>query len=128
LVGPTKQGDIYVLDRRDGTPLLPITELPAPGGAIPEDFTAPTQPVTELTFRPERLEGRDMWGLTMLDQMVCRIRLKQLRYVGMYTPPSVEGTLVYPGNFGTFNWGSIAVDPERMVMFGMPTYLAFTSQ
>ena len=128
LVGPTKQGDIYVLDRRDGSPLLPITELPAPGGAIPEDFTAPTQPITELTFRPERLEGRNMWGLTMFDQMVCRIRLKQLRYDGMYTPPSVEGTLVYPGNFGTFNWGSVAVDPERMVMFGMPTYLAFTSQ
>jgi len=128
LVGPTKQGDIYVLDRRDGSPLLPITELPAPGGAIPEDFTAPTQPITELTFRPDRLEGRDMWGLTMFDQMVCRIRLKQLRYDGIYTPPSVEGTLVYPGNFGTFNWGSIAVDPQRMVMFGMPTYLAFTSQ
>lgn len=128
LIGPTKQGDIYVLDRRNGNPLQSITELPAPGGAIPEDFTSPTQPVTALTFRPERLEGRDMWGVTMFDQMVCRIRLKQLKYDGMYTPPSLEGTLVYPGNFGTFNWGSVAVDPERMVMFGMPTYLAFTSR
>ncbi|HEX5934447.1 MAG TPA: PQQ-binding-like beta-propeller repeat protein, partial [Pseudorhizobium sp.] len=82
LVGPTKQGDIYVLDRRNGEPLLPITEQPAPGGAIPEDFTAPTQPVTALTFRPRPLDGRDMWGITMFDQMVCRIRLKQLKYEG----------------------------------------------
>lgn len=50
LVGPTKQGDIYVLDRRTGEPLLPITEEPAPGGAIPEDFTSPTQPTTALSF------------------------------------------------------------------------------
>ncbi|SIQ12448.1 quinoprotein glucose dehydrogenase [Rhizobium sp. RU35A] len=128
LVGPTKQGDIYVLDRRTGEPLQPIREIPAPGGAIPEDHSAPTQPVTALTFRPRTLEGRDMWGVTMFDQMVCRIRLKQLKYEGQYTPPSLQGTLVYPGNFGTFNWGSVAVDPERMVMFGMPTYLAFTSQ
>jgi quinoprotein glucose dehydrogenase len=128
LVGPTKQGDIYVLDRRTGAPLQPIEEIPAPGGAIPEDFTAPTQPITQLTYRPPTLQGRDMWGITMFDQMVCRIRLKQLRYEGQYTPPSLEGTIVYPGNFGTFNWGSVAVDPERMVMFGMPTYLAFISQ
>ncbi|MBT9369120.1 glucose/quinate/shikimate family membrane-bound PQQ-dependent dehydrogenase [Rhizobium sp. CSW-27] len=128
LVGPTKQGDIYVLDRRTGEPLRPIREIPAPGGAIPEDTTSPTQPITALTFRPRTLEGRDMWGVTIFDQMVCRIRLKQLKYEGQYTPPSLQGTLVYPGNFGTFNWGSVAVDPERMVMFGMPTYLAFTSQ
>ncbi len=128
LVGPTKQGDIYVLDRRNGEPIIPVTELPAPGGAIPEDRTAPTQPISALNFRPRTLEGRDMWGVTMFDQMVCRIRLKQLTYEGQYTPPSLNGTLVYPGNFGTFNWGSVAVDPERMVMFGMPTYLAFTSQ
>jgi quinoprotein glucose dehydrogenase len=128
LIGPTKQGDIYVLDRRNGEPIIPVTEQPAPGGAIPEDRTAPTQPISALNFRPPTLEGRNMWGVTMFDQMVCRIWLKQLKYEGQYTPPSLEGTLVYPGNFGTFNWGSVAVDPERMVMFGMPTYLAFTSQ
>ncbi|CAD7039644.1 glucose/quinate/shikimate family membrane-bound PQQ-dependent dehydrogenase [Pseudorhizobium endolithicum] len=126
LVGPTKQGDIYVLDRRTGEPIIDVTEEPAPGGAIPEDFTAPTQPTSALTFKPEPLQEKDMWGISMLDQMVCRIRFHQLNYEGRYTPPSLNGTLVYPGNFGTFNWGSVAVDPERQVMFGMPTYLAFT--
>ena len=126
LVGPTKQGDIYVLNRQTGEPLLDVTEEPAPGGAIPEDFTAPTQPTSALTFKPEPLQEKDMWGISMFDQMVCRIRFHELNYEGRYTPPSINGTLVYPGNFGTFNWGSVAIDPERQVMFGMPTYLAFT--
>ncbi|MFK3777827.1 glucose/quinate/shikimate family membrane-bound PQQ-dependent dehydrogenase [Agrobacterium sp. NPDC089420] len=128
LVGPTKQGDIYVLDRRTGEPLLPITEEPAPGGAIPEDFSSPTQPTTALSFKPEPLKEKDMWGVSMFDQLACRIRFHQLNYKGRYTPPSLNGSIIYPGNFGTFNWGSVAVDPERQVMFGMPTYLAFTSK
>ncbi|MDK1488906.1 glucose/quinate/shikimate family membrane-bound PQQ-dependent dehydrogenase [Sinorhizobium sp. 7-81] len=128
LVGPTKQGDLYVLDRRSGEPIIPVEEVAAPGGAIPEDFTAPTQPVSDLTFMPAPLDERDMWGITMLDQLACRIAFRSLKYEGRYTPPSLEGTLVYPGNFGTFNWGSVAVDPERQILFGMPTYLAFTSR
>lgn len=128
LVAPTKQGDIYVLDRRTGEPIIPVNEIAAPGGAIPEDRTAPTQPISDLSFRPPPLEERDMWGLTLFDQLACRIQFHQYRYEGQYTPPSLQGTIVYPGNFGTFNWGSVAVDPERQVMFGMPTYLAFTSQ
>lgn len=128
LVGPTKQGDIYVLNRETGEPLVPVKEVPAPTGAIPEDFTAPTQPVSGLSFSPEPLTGSDMWGITMFDQLACRIEFRSLRYEGRYTPPSVQGTLVYPGNFGVFNWGGVAVDPVRQVMFGMPTYLAFEAR
>ncbi|MFD2813702.1 hypothetical protein ACFSYD_02690 [Paracoccus aerius] len=128
LVVPTKQGDIYVLNRETGEPILPITERPAPQGTIPEDFAAPTQPVSALSFEPEPLTESQMWGATLIDQMMCRIQFRQLRYEGRYTPPSLEGTLVHPGNFGVFNWGGIAVDPRRQVMFGMPLQLAFTSR
>ncbi|MBB5044563.1 glucose/quinate/shikimate family membrane-bound PQQ-dependent dehydrogenase [Shinella fusca] len=128
LVGPTKQGDIYVLDRRTGEPIVPVKEVPAPTGAIPEDFTSPTQPLSDLTFTPPPLTEKNMWGITMFDQLACRIDFRSMKYEGRYTPPSLQGTIVYPGNFGTFNWGSVAVDPERQVMFGMPTYLAFTSR
>ncbi|MBB3147181.1 quinoprotein glucose dehydrogenase [Phyllobacterium trifolii] len=128
LVGPTKQGDIYVLDRRTGEPILPIEEVPAPTGAIEGDHTAPTQPVSALNFIPQRLTGKDMWGVSMFDQLACRIEFLKLRYEGRYTPPSLQGSLIYPGNFGVFNWGGIAVDPGRQIMFGMPTYLAFTSK
>jgi quinoprotein glucose dehydrogenase len=128
LVGPTKQGDIYVLNRVTGEPIIPVTEVPAPSGAIEGDHTSPTQPVSGLSFNPPPLTGADMWGITLFDQLACRIEFKRLRYEGRYTPPSVQGSLIYPGNFGTFNWGGVAVDPVRQVMFGMPTYLAFKSQ
>lgn len=128
LVASTKQGDIYVLDRRTGQPIIPFKEIPAPDGAIPEDHTAPTQPISDLTFSPEPLQEKDMWGVSLFDQLACRIEFHRYKYEGRYTPPSLQGTIVYPGNFGTFNWGSVAVDPERQVMFGMPTYLAFTSR
>jgi quinoprotein glucose dehydrogenase len=73
------------------------------------------------------LTGQDMWGATILDQMVCRIALQKLRYEGRFTPPSTQGSLIYPGNFGTFNWGGVAVDPQQQVAFTTPTYLAFVS-
>jgi quinoprotein glucose dehydrogenase len=128
LVQPTKQGEVYVLDRRDGKPILPVREVPAPGGAAQGDRTAPTQPKSTLSYDPAPLRERDMWGVTPFDQLVCRIMFRRLRYDGRYTPPSLQGTLVYPGNFGVFNWGSIAVDPARQVAFTTPAYLAFVSQ
>ncbi|MGP1615256.1 MAG: membrane-bound PQQ-dependent dehydrogenase, glucose/quinate/shikimate family, partial [Pollutimonas bauzanensis] len=84
--------------------------------------------VSALSYDPPPLTGADMWGATMFDQLACRIAFKKLRYEGRYTPPSTQGTLVYPGNFGVFNWGGIAVDPQRQVAFTTPTYLAFVSQ
>lgn len=128
LVQPTKQGDLYVLDRRTGQPILPVREVPAPQGAAEGDYTALTQPKSALSFDPPPLTERDMWGATLFDQLACRIAFRQLRYEGRYTPPSERGSLVYPGNFGVFNWGGISVDPERQIAFTTPTYLAFTSQ
>lgn len=69
-----------------------------------------------------------MWGGTPIDQMLCRIAFRSLRYEGIYTPPSEQGSLVYPGNFGVFDWGGIAVDPERQIAFLNPSYMAFTSK
>ncbi|WP_118133539.1 PQQ-binding-like beta-propeller repeat protein [Oceanicella sp. SM1341] len=128
LVQATKHGEIFVLNRETGEPVLPVEEVPAPQGAVEGDFTAPTQPVSAVSFNPPALTEADMWGATPVDQLWCRIRFRQLRYEGRFTPPSREGSIVYPGNFGTFNWGGVAVDPERQVMFAMPVYLAFTSQ
>ena len=128
LVQPTKQGELFVLDRRTGTPLQPVKEVAVPQGAASGDHTAPTQPVSAISLAPGKLSGRDMWGATMFDQLMCRIEFQQLRYEGRFTPPSVRGSLVNPGNFGVFNWGSIAVDPTRGIAFTTPARLAFTSQ
>ena len=127
LVQPTKQGELFVLDRRTGTPVLPVTEVAAPQGAAKGDRTAATQPRSQLSFDPPALKESNMWGATMFDQLACRIGFRQLRYEGRFTPPSTQGSLVYPGNFGVFNWGGIAIDPQRQIAFVTPTYLAFVS-
>jgi quinoprotein glucose dehydrogenase len=128
LVLPTKQGDLYVLDRRNGQPILPVRAVPVPASKIPGEFAAPTQPASSLSFMPAALTGKDMWGATPLDQLICRIELRRMGYDGPYTPPSTQRTLVYPGNLGVFNWGGVAVDPVRQIMVGTPAFLAFTFQ
>ena len=68
-----------------------------------------------------------MWGATMFDQLVCRIMFHQLRYEGTFTPPSLQGTLVFPGNLGMFEWGGIAVDPVRQIAIANPIAMPFVS-
>ncbi|MDQ6680129.1 MAG: membrane-bound PQQ-dependent dehydrogenase, glucose/quinate/shikimate family, partial [Pseudomonadota bacterium] len=128
LVQPTKQGELFVLDRRTGKPVGPVKEVAAPQGAAKGDRTAATQPQGALSYDPPRLTAAAMWGATMLDQLACRIAFRRLRYEGRFTPPSTQGSLIYPGNFGVFNWGGVAVDPRRQVAFTTPVYLAFVSQ
>jgi len=128
---PTKMGDIFLLDRRDGSPVQPIEEKPAPqAGAVEGERLAATQPESPLpNFHPYRYE-KDMWGLTPIDQMVCRIEYRTMNYEGMYTPPSLAtgitqtGTMLYPGNFGGFNWGSVSVDADNGLLVAAPMMLA----
>ncbi len=128
VIASTKQGSIYVLDRRDGTPIVPVREVPRPQGAVPGDHTAPTQPLSDLNFAPPDVREKDMWGTTPLDQLWCRVRFRSLRYDGMFTPPSEQGSLVFPGNFGVFDWGGVSVDPSRQLMLINPSYMAFQSR
>ncbi len=101
LVQPTKRGDIYVLDRRTGQPIVPAPEKPVPGGAAAGDRSSPTQPFSDLTFLTPPLKEADMWGATLFDQLACRIMFKGLRYEGIFTPPSTQGSLVYPATSGS---------------------------
>ncbi len=126
---PAKTGNIFVLDRRNGELVVPAPEKPVPQGAAKGDYVTPTQPFSELSFRPKKdLSGADMWGATMFDQLVCRVMFHQLRYEGIFTPPSEQGTLVFPGNLGMFEWGGISVDPNREVAIANPMALPFVSK
>jgi quinoprotein glucose dehydrogenase len=129
LVQSTKTGDIYILDRRTGVPIFPVEERPAPQGAAPGDRLSPTQPFSSVSLMPkQRASEASMWGATMFDQLACRIKFKGLRYEGPYTPPSLQGTLVFPGNFGVMDWGGMAIDPQRMIAFAHPNYIAFVDR
>ncbi|CAG4926011.1 glucose/quinate/shikimate family membrane-bound PQQ-dependent dehydrogenase [Paraburkholderia saeva] len=126
---PAKTGNLFVLDRRTGVPVVPAPETPVPQGAAPGDHVAPTQPFSALTYRPSKnLTDADMWGATMYDQLVCRVMFHSLRYEGTFTPPSLQGTLVFPGNLGMFEWGGIAVDTDRQIAVANPIALPFVSR
>lgn len=68
-----------------------------------------------------------MWGLTPWERSACRSRLASLRSEGVFTPPSLEGTLVYPGFIGGMEWGGSAIDPESRVMIVNTNRLAMVS-
>lgn len=129
LVLPSKQGDIYVLDRRTGKPLTPIGELKAPGGGVEPEQRAKTQRVSLWhTLRKPALTERDMWGMSPIDQMVCRIQFRKASYKGFFTPPeSDRRSIEYPGYNGGTDWGGVAIDPRRGVIVAnyndMPNYV-----
>jgi quinoprotein glucose dehydrogenase len=126
---PAKTGNLFVLDRRTGALVVPAPEMPVPQGAAPGDHVSPTQPFSQLTFRPSKnLTDADMWGATMYDQLVCRVMFHRLRYEGTFTPPSLQGTLVFPGNLGMFEWGGLAIDTDRQVAIANPIALPFVSR
>ncbi|GAB0117223.1 membrane-bound PQQ-dependent dehydrogenase, glucose/quinate/shikimate family [Acidisoma sp. 7E03] len=129
IYAPAKTGNIFVLDRRNGKLIVPAPETPVPQGAAPGDHVSPTQPYSELSFRPrKKLTGADMWGGTTFDQLMCRIMFHSLRYEGPFTPPSVQGTLVFPGDFGMFEWGGISVDQAGQIAIVNPMGMPFVSR
>lgn len=116
LVQPTKRGEVFVLDRATGRPVVPVTERPSPvAGAAPGEVPAPTQPFSDAmpSFRGADVTERQMWGLTPFDQMWCRIQFRKARYHGPLTPPGLTPALVSPGFLGGSNWGGVTIDPVR---------------
>jgi quinate dehydrogenase (quinone) len=63
------------------------------------------------------LRESDMWGMTLLDQLLCRIQFKQMRHQGVYTPPGLDPALQFPGTLGSMNWGSASMDLDTNYMF-----------
>ncbi len=126
LVLPTKTGNLFVLNRLTGEPVYPIKNVDVSTKGIEGEKYSPTQPVSALNFIPDPLQEKSMWGITPFDQMACRIEFKSLRYDGNpWTPPTEKGSLIFPGNIGVFNWGSVAVDPQRQILVASPVRLAY---
>jgi quinoprotein glucose dehydrogenase len=111
----SKQGDIYVLDRRSGQSLFPVEERPVPQGGVEPSYLSPTQPFSTFnTVARPPLEEKDMWGMSPIDQLWCRIRFRSSHYEGMYTPPTTDRRWIqYPAYMGGIDWGGVAVDPVR---------------
>jgi quinoprotein glucose dehydrogenase len=112
-----KNGMLYVLNRETGTPVFPVEERPVPASDIPREEASRTQPFTVLTppLSPHRFTADDVWGVSDVDRAACRAAVSGLRNDGIFTPPSVRGTLVMPSNIGGAHWGGVAVDPVREI-------------
>jgi quinoprotein glucose dehydrogenase len=115
----TKMGHLFLLDRETGEALYPVDERPVPTGDIPGETLSPTQPFPThpAPLHPVRLTRDDAWGFTPWDRAQCADIIGGYRSEGLFTPPSLEGTIQYPGSAGGPNWGSASIDPESGVLF-----------
>ncbi|KAK0349092.1 hypothetical protein LTR94_034561, partial [Friedmanniomyces endolithicus] len=80
------------------------------------------------TLRKPDLTEKDMWGMSPIDQMICRIQFRRASYTGFFTPPEADKrSIEYPGYNGGTDWGGIAVDPAHGVIVAnyndMPNYV-----
>ena len=117
VVQATKSGMLFVLDRDTGTPIFPVEERPVPASDVPTEEAARTQPFTALIppLSPHRFTAEQVWGVSDDDRAACRRVVEGLRNEGIFTPPSLRGTLVMPSNIGGAHWGGVAIDPVRQI-------------
>jgi quinoprotein glucose dehydrogenase len=112
----TKQGFLYVFDRKTGEPIWPIVERPVPQTDVPGEWTSATQPIPTrpAPFARQSFTEKDINPyLPKEAQDELRARLKTYRNDGLFTPPSFEGSIQMPGHNGGANFGTSAVDPDR---------------
>lgn len=122
LIQPSKQGYLYVFDRRTGVPIWPIKETPVPASDIPGEKASPTQPIPTWP-QPFAEQSFTVNDINPYLPEADKVKLRELfatsrsGNAGAFTPPSVQGTIVMPGHNGGSNWGMASVDPARQRLF-----------
>ncbi|MBY0511634.1 MAG: pyrroloquinoline quinone-dependent dehydrogenase [Rhodospirillaceae bacterium] len=126
VIQATKQGLVFVLDRDTGEPVFPVEERPVPQAGAPGEALSPTQPFPTRvpSLVPTHLRADDAFGLTPFDQAACRRAIESARSEGLYTPPSEQGTILFPFTGGGVNWGGVAFDPERQILYANTSRIA----
>jgi quinoprotein glucose dehydrogenase len=120
----TKTGHIFSFNRKTGEPIYAIEERPVPQGGVEGEHLSPTQPfpvAPPSIARSGPVNENDAWGILVFDKRACRKKMAGMRSEGLFTPPSVAGTIELPGYGGGINWGGLAFDPasETVVTFSM---------
>src|SRR3954452_11668669 len=120
VIQPTKQGFLFVLDRDTGKPIWPVEERSVPQGDAEGEALSPTQPFPTHVpvLVPQTIAADDVFGLIPFrDRAVCRDQLAAARNDGLYTPPSMQGTILFPSTGGGVNWGGAAFDPVNQILY-----------
>jgi glucose dehydrogenase len=125
------EGDPLWMTRRQGQqPAVGVERQPRKGVGAAGEVTAATQPFPTWPppLVPQRLAPEDAWGLTPWDRRACAETIRSLRSEGVFTPPSFEGSVLFPGTAGGSNWGSVAWDPVRKLLVANTNRIANTIQ
>jgi quinoprotein glucose dehydrogenase len=120
VIQPTKQGFVFVLDRDTGTPVWPVEERAVPQGGAEGEQLSPTQPFPTHVpvIAPQRISAADAFNLfPRVGRSACEEQLAGARNEGLYTPPSTQGTLLFPFTGGGVNWGGAAFDPVNQILY-----------
>jgi len=126
----TKMGHVFLLDRETGQPLYPVEERPVPQGGVPGEALSATQPFPTHPppLHAATLSPSDAWGFTPIDRADCEEKIARYRSEGIFTPPTREGSIQYPGSAGGMNWGGVAIDPVRGLLFTNQMHAAMVTQ
>ena len=118
LAQTTKMGLVFLLNRETGEPIFPIEEREVPQGSLEGENLSKTQPfpTKPLPLNPINFDSDEAYGFTFWDKGYCKRTAKKLRNEGLYTPPSLQGSIHYPSAIGGNNWGGPAIDHSRNVM------------
>ena len=118
VVQGNKTGFLYVLNRDTGEPVFPVEERPVPPSDVPGEMASPTKPfpLAPPPLVPQTISADQAWAVSDAEREACLARFRALRNDGIFTPPSVRGTLVIPGNVGGLNWSGYAFDPTRNLL------------
>jgi quinoprotein glucose dehydrogenase len=120
----TKTGMIFSFNRETGEPIFEIEERAVPQGGVAGEHLSATQPfpvAPPSVARHDVVTEDDAWGMMYFDTRSCRKKIAGLKSEGLFTPPSLEGTLQLPGYGGGINWGGLAFEPHEQlaVVFSM---------
>jgi quinoprotein glucose dehydrogenase len=109
----SKTGHLFILNRETGAPVFGVEERPVPKSDVTGERAAPTQPFPVLpeALVPQQFTASDAWGATEADRKWCTEQIARYRSEGIFTPPSLKGSLFFPGNVGGMAWGGAAYDP-----------------
>ncbi len=113
IAGGSKTGNLFILNRETGKPVFGVTERAAPQSTVAGEETAATQPFPVLPkpLSPQsKIKPDEAWGATEQDRAWCKAEMSKLRSDGIFTPPTVQGSLMTPGNVGGMAWGGAAYD------------------
>ena len=115
---PTKQGLLFTIDRDTGAPVIPVVERKVPQGGAPGEQLSPTQPfpIAPAPLAANHITPDDAYGF-LWGRTACHDMIAAARHDGLYTPPSTQGSIIYPFTGGGTNWGGLAFDESRDVVY-----------